>query len=99
MLLQSSCLRNQTINLLTAENLPQEAEVFDFGSQRFIFFGQTLIGGGKVLVFPIQPTVCAIQPVVAVYSLVVAVEHLPDDFFQPPNQRIHKPLLIGLGGH
>ena len=92
-------LCNQAIDLLTAEDLPQEAEVFDFCPEHFIFFGQALIESGEMLILPIQPTVGGVQPVIAVQRLVIATEHLPDDFFQPPNQRVHKPLLVGFGGH
>ena len=43
-------LCNQAIDLLTAEDLPQEAEVFDFCPEHFIFFGQALIESGEMLI-------------------------------------------------
>lgn len=50
-------LRNQIVDLLTAKNLPQKAEVFDFCPEHFIFFGQALIGSGEVRILPVEPTV------------------------------------------
>lgn len=92
-------LCNQAIDLLTAEDLPQEAEVFDFCPEHFIFFGQALIESGEMLILPIQPTVGGVQPVIAVQSLVIVVEHLSDNLFQFLNEWVNKPLFIGLGGH
>ena len=99
LLLHIFCLYNQIVDLLISEDLPQEAEIFQFGAQGIIFSFEPVVGCGQMLILSVEPTVGGVQPVIAVQSLVIAAKHLTDDFFQPLDQGVSKPLFIGLGRH
>ena len=99
LLLHIFCLCNQIIDLPTSKDLPQEAEILQFGAQNFIFSFEPVVGGGKVFILPIEPPVGVVQPVVAVQCLIIVVEHLSDNFFQFLNEWVNESLLIGFGRH
>ena len=66
-------LSNQIIGLLPSKNLPQEAEILQFGAQGIIFPLEPVIGGAQMLVFPVQPTVGGVQPVIAVQRFIIVI--------------------------
>ena len=66
-------LSNQIIDLLPSKNLPQEAEILQFGAQGIIFSFEPVVGCGQTLVFPVEPTVGVVQPVIAVQRFIIVI--------------------------
>lgn len=64
LLLHCFCLCNQVVDLPAAKNLPQEAEILQFGAQNFIFSFEPVVCGGQMLVLPVEPPVGVVQPMV-----------------------------------
>ena len=79
LLLHIFCLCNQIIDLLTAKDLPQEAEILQFGAQNFIFSFEPVICSAQMLVFSVEPPVGVVQPVIAGRKLLQnKLNNLPD---------------------
>ena len=68
LLLHRFCLCNQVVDLPAAKELPQEAEIFQFGAQNFIFSFEPVICSVQMLVFSVEPPVGVVQPMVELSS-------------------------------
>ena len=73
LLLHIFCLCNQIIDLLTAKDLPQEAEILQFGAQGFIFSFEPVVGCGQMFILSVEPSIGGVQPVIAVQRFIIVI--------------------------